>query len=267
MKMKLIIVAPKGKMGRLVTASADAREGVEIVAGIAPSGRDYIGQDIGIAAGLGKEIGAPVVDDLESVIDQCDAIIDFSTVEQGMRTLASARAHKKALLTGTTGFSDEQRKAFSDAAADIPVMLAANTSMQVNLLYRLLEMAAKAIGGSTDIEVVDMHDRNKLDAPSGTANEIGEVLCQVLGKSMKKDAVYGHVGEGRREDGSIAFHSIRGGDWPSSHTVYFIGSGERLEITHHAVNWKCFAEGAVTGALYLTEQKPGAYTMQDCLGL
>ncbi|MCI2196872.1 MAG: 4-hydroxy-tetrahydrodipicolinate reductase [Eubacterium sp.] len=265
--MKIIVIAPKGKMGRLVTAAAADREGVEIIAGIAPAGRDYIGTDIGEAAGLGKTVGALVTDDLESVIDQCDAIIDFSTVEQGMKTLAAARAHKKALLTGTTGFSDEQKKQFEDAAADIPVMLAANTSMQVNLLYRLLEMAAKAIGGSTDIEVVDMHDRNKLDAPSGTANEIGEVLCQVLGKSMKKDAVYGHVGEGRREDGSIAFHSIRGGDWPSSHTVYFIGSGERLEITHHAVNWKCFAEGAVTGALYLTEQKPGAYTMQDCLGL
>lgn len=265
--MKVIVIAPKGKMGKLVTAAAAEREGVEIVAGIGPSGRDYIGIDIGEAAGLGRKIGAPVTDDLESVIDECDAIIDFSTVEQGMKTLAAARAHGKALLTGTTGFSDEQKQQFTDAAADIPVMLAANTSMQVNLLYRLLEMAAKAVGDSTDIEVVDMHDRNKLDAPSGTAVEIGDVLCQTLGKTMKEDAVYGHAGEGRREDGSIAFHSIRGGDWPSSHTVYFIGSGERLEITHHAVNWKCFAEGAVTGALYLAGKKPGAYTMQDCLGL
>lgn len=265
--MKIIVIAPKGKMGRLVTAAAADREGVEIIAGIAPAGRNYIGTDIGEAAGLGKTVGALVTDDLESVIDQCDAIIDFSTVEQGMKTLAAARAHKKALLTGTTGFSDEQKKQFEDAAADIPVMLAANTSMQVNLLYRLLEVAAKALGDTADIEVVDMHDRNKLDAPSGTANEIGDVLCQALGKSMKKDAVYGHVGEGRREEGSVAFHSIRGGDWPSSHTVYFIGNGERLEITHHAVNWKCFAEGAVTGALYLAGKKPGAYTMQDCLGL
>ncbi len=265
--MKIIVTAPRGKMGRLVTAAAAKREGVEIVAGIGPSGRDYIGKDIGEVAGIGQTLGAPVTDDLESVIDQCDAIIDFSTVEMGMKILECARAHKKVLLTGTTGFSEEQRQAFSDAAKDIPLMVAANTSMQVNLMYRLIEMAAKAIGDTTDIEVVDMHDRNKLDAPSGTASDICDVLCDALGKSKKDDVVYGHAGEGPREEGSLAFHSIRGGDWPSSHTVYFIGNGERLEITHHAVNWTCFAEGAVTGALYLMKQEPGEYTMQDCLGL
>ena len=142
--MKLIVVGPRGKMGKFITEIASQREGIEIVAGVGPVGRDYIGKDIGEVAMLGKTIGAPVVDDLESVIDNCDVIIDFSTVEMGMRSLAAARAHGKALICGSTGFTPDQVKEFHDAAADIPVMLAANTSKLVNIMFKLIQEASPA---------------------------------------------------------------------------------------------------------------------------
>ena len=155
-------------MGKFITEIASQREGIEIVAGVGPVGRDYIGKDIGEVAMLGKTIGAPVVDDLESVIDNCDVIIDFSTVEMGMRSLAAARAHGKALICGSTGFTPDQVKEFHDAAADIPVMLAANTSKLVNIMFKLIQEAAE-LSGDVDVEILDMHDNTKLDAPSGTA--------------------------------------------------------------------------------------------------
>ena len=265
--MKLVVIAPRGKMGKLITAVGAERDDVEIVGAVGPAGRDYIGTDAGEAAMTGSKVGAAVVDDIEKVIDKCDAIIDFSTVEESMNVLAAARKHGKALVCGTTGFSAEQKQEFENAAADIPVMLAANTSKLVNLMYKLIEVAAKAVGDETDIEVLDMHDRWKLDAPSGTAKEIGGVLSEALGKDIFKDAVYGREGRCPREEGTVTFHSIRGGDIPSNHIVYFVGMGERLEIAHHSVNWKCFASGAVDAASFLYRQPAGKYTMMDSLGL
>lgn len=264
--MDLLIVAPKGKMGRLITQVASEKEDIRIVGGLGPAGRDYIGKDIGTVAGIGKEVGAPVFDDIEKCIDLCDVIIDFSMVDVSTEVLRAARAHKKALVCGTTGFSDEQSAEFQAAAADIPVMKAGNTSKIVNLLYKLVEMTAKTIGDETDIEILDLHDRNKLDSPSGTAKEIGEVIGEAMGKDVFADAEYGRQGRCPRKDGNIAFHSIRGGDIPTTHTVFFIGTGERLELTHRADNWKCFAVGAVDAARFLLTKEPGSYSMADCLG-
>ncbi len=266
MKMKLLIVAPKGKMGKLITLVASQKEDIQIVGSLGPKGRDYIGTDTGIAAGIGTEVGAPVYDNIEECIDLCDVIIDFSMVEVSMEVLAAARAHKKALVCGTTGFSPEQRAMFDQAGEDIPVMQAGNTSKLVNLLYKLVEMTTKSIGEETDIEILDLHDRKKLDSPSGTAKEIGEVIGDALGKDVFEDAEYGREGRCPRKDGNIAFHSIRGGDISTTHTVFFIGTGERLELTHRAENWKCFASGAVDAAAFLLKQKPGSYSMADCLG-
>ena len=264
--MKLIIVGPKGKMGKFITEIADQRDSIEIIAGVGPAGRDYIGSDIGQVAMIGKDVGAPVVDDLESVIDQCDVIVDFSTVEMGMHTLELARRHGKALICGSTGFSEEQQQAFRDAGADIPVMLAANTSRMVNIMFSLIRTATE-LAGDVDVEILDMHDNQKLDAPSGTAKEIGEVVADVRGVSIQEEGVYGRSGRAPRQHGNIGFHSLRGGDISSSHTTYFVGMGERLEITHHSGSFKAFAAGAVDAAEYIYGKPNGVYTIKQVFGL
>ncbi|MGF0018025.1 4-hydroxy-tetrahydrodipicolinate reductase [Sporofaciens sp. SGI.106] len=265
--MKAIVVGPRGKMGKLITQIAASRDDMELVAGVAPKGRDYIGKDLGQAALVGYDLGVPVVDDLESVIDQCDVIIDFSTREMAMEVLKMAIAHKKALVCGTTGFSPEEFQKFRDAANEIPMLYAANTSKLVNIMNKLLEIVTKAVGDEADIEILEMHDQWKKDAPSGTSREMGEIMAHAMGKELSDIAVYGREGECPRQKGTIGYHSLRAGNIPSSHSVYFGFMGERLEITHHSYNWECFARGACDCAAYLEGKGPGFYTIQDVLNL
>lgn len=265
--MRVIVIAPKGKMGRLITAVAASRNDMELTAGVAPSGRSYIGQDLGLVAMTGSELGVPVTDDLESVIDNCDVIIDFSTKETSMEVLTLAVSHKKALVCGTTGFSPEEMLRFQDAAKEIPMLYAANTSKLVNVMNKLLELTASTLGDEADIEILEMHDRWKKDAPSGTSKEMGEIMAHALGKELSDIAVYGREGSSPREPGTIGYHSLRAGNIPSSHTVFFGGIGERLEITHHSYNWECFARGACDCAAFLIDKDPGFYTIKDVLNL
>lgn len=266
--MKLIITAPKGKMASLIVADAAKRDDVEIVAGIGPAGRDYIGKDIGEVAMTGSVVGAPVVDDIESVIDQADVVCDFSTVELGMKVLDACLKHKKALVVGTTGFNAEQRARLEAAANEIPIMIAANTDRMVNVMRKLLMEAAKELYSETDIEMVDMHDNTKLDSPSGTARELVESMGEAIGTDLLGDAVYGRpLGRHPRENGKVTFHAIRGGDTPSSHTVYFFGEGERLEITHHCLNWKGCAKGAVNACRWMADKPIGLYGIRESMGL
>ncbi|MBE6042361.1 MAG: 4-hydroxy-tetrahydrodipicolinate reductase [Clostridiales bacterium] len=266
--MKLIITAPRGKMSSLIVAEAASRDDVEIVAGIGPAGRDYIGKDIGEVAMVGRTVGAPVVDDIESVIDQADVVCDFSTVELSEVVLDACLRHKKALVVGTTGFSPEQRAKLEAAAEEIPLMIAANTDRMVNVMRKLLMEAAKELYADTDIEIVDIHDNKKLDAPSGTARELIESMGKAVGKDFLGDAVYGRkLGKSPRKEGEIGFHSIRGGDTPSTHTIYFFGEGERLEITHHCLNWKGCAKGAVTACVWMADKPIGLYGIRESMGL
>lgn len=265
--MKVIVIGPNGKMGKLITQTAASREDMQLVAGVAPAGRDYIGSDLGTAALVGRELGVPVVDDLESVIEGCDVIIDFSTKEMGMTVLGLAVAHKKALVCGTTGFSSEEMQRFRDAAAHIPMLYAANTSKLVNIMNKLLELVVSAAGGDLDIEILEMHDQWKKDAPSGTSKEMGEIMAEALGHKLSDIAVYGREGASPRTPGTIGYHSLRAGNIPSSHTVFFGGMGERLEITHHSYNWECFARGACDCAAYLAGREPGYYTIKNVLNL
>ncbi|MDO4312848.1 MAG: 4-hydroxy-tetrahydrodipicolinate reductase [Eubacteriales bacterium] len=265
--MKVIVIGPKGKMGRLITQIAASREDMELVAGVAPKGRDYIGTDLGAAALVGRDLGVPVVDDLESVIEDCDVIIDFSTKENAMAVLDLAVTYKKGLVCGTTGFSPEEFNRFKEASTEIPMLYAANTSKLVNVMNRLLELVASAVGDEADIEILEMHDQWKKDAPSGTSKEMGEIMAHAMGKELKDIAVYGREGECPREKGTIGYHSLRAGNIPSSHSVYFGFMGERLEITHHSYNWECFARGACDCAAYLADKGPGFYTIQDVLHL
>lgn len=265
--MKVIIVGPKGKMGRLITKIAAERDDLELAAGVGPKGREYIGKDLGVVTSLGYELGVPVVDDLESVIETCDVLIDFSTREMAMKVVDMAVKYKKALVCGTTGFTEEEFSKFEEAAQEIPMLYAANTSKLVNVMNKLLELVASTVGEEVDIEILEMHDQWKKDAPSGTSKEMGEVMAQALGKKLDEIKVHGREGVSPRVPGTIGYHSLRAGNIPSSHTVYFGGMGERLEITHHSYNWECFARGACDCAAYLEGKPAGFYTIKDVLNI
>ena len=250
--VKIVIMAPRGHMDGLIVASAARRKEIQIVGGVGTPGRDYIGQDIGLVAGIGIEVGAKVYGDLEEIIDACDLVIDFSTVDLSMKTLECCLAHKKAYICGTTGFSEEQTKKLLAAGEVIPMMKAANTSFVVNVMRKILGEVAEKLGSKCHIDVIDMHSWNKPDAPSGTAKELGEEMAR-----MSPDKTY--------ED--ITFHSLRSGNIPSTHKVVFGCMGERLEITHDAFDWSCFAEGACDAASFMAGKGPGLYTMEDVIGM
>ena len=219
--MKVIVIGPRGKMGKLITQVAASRDDMELVGAIAPKGRDYIGKDLGTVAMTGFELG----------------------------------------------FSAEEMKRFEEAGKQIPMLYAANTSKLVNIMNKLLELVTATLKDEIDIEILEMHDQWKKDAPSGTSKEMGEIMAHALGKELSDIAVYGREGESPREPGTIGYHSLRAGNIPSSHTVYFGGMGERLEITHHSYNWECFARGACDCAAYLEGKGPGFYSIKDVLGI
>ncbi len=249
--VNIIITAPRGHMGGLIVKAAHQREDIHIVGCLGPVGRDYIGMDIGLAAGMGAEIGAPVVDDLEAIIDRCDLVVDFSTVELSMKVLEACKKHKKGFLCGTTGFTEEQERQLMDAGSEIPMMKAANTSYVVNVMRKLLGTAAAALGDKAKIEIIEMHSETKLDAPSGTALELAEEMTEKSDKTME----------------DIAFHSVRAGNTPSSHKVLFGCMGEIMEISHHAYDWECYARGACDAAVYMARHGVGLCSMEDVIGL
>lgn len=264
--MKVVVMAPKGKMGRLIVKLADCMPGLELAGAVGPAGRDYIGQDAGAASGSGRETGALVYDSLEEIIDAADAVVDFTNPTLSMEVMETALRHGKAVVCGTTGFSDAQMERIKAISEEIPLVFAANTSVVVNMMYRLLKTAAETIGSMSDIEIIEMHDRYKKDAPSGTSKEMGQVIAEAMGKTLREMAVFGREGSGERIPGSIGYHSVRAGDISSSHTVMFGMLGERLEITHHAHNWECFANGACMAAKFLEGKPAGFYTVKDVLG-
>lgn len=239
--IKVIITAPKGKMDSLILEEAVKCDAIEVVGAIGPKGRDYIGTEI---------CGVMVYDDLEAVIDQCDMVVDFSGAEIAMEVLEVCLAHNKALLEGSTGFTEKQSRKIEEASKMIPVLKAANTSFMVNVLMRILEFAADNLADSCDIEIMDIHDRNKLDAPSGTALEMGEAIAGAAGMEVSQ----------------IEFHSGRMGDSPSTHTIYFGGIDERIEITHQAYTGRCFAIGACRAIEFMEGKDTGMYTMADVIG-
>ena len=158
-------------------------------------------------------------------------------------------------------------KRFEAAGKEIPMLYAANTSKLVNIMNKLLELVTTTLKDEIDIEILEMHDQWKKDAPSGTSKEMGEIMAHALGKELDEIAVYGREGESPRKPGTIGYHSLRAGNIPSSHTVFFGGMGERLEITHHSYNWECFARGACDCAAYLADKEPGFYSIKDVLNL
>lgn len=249
--VKIAITAPKGNMGRLIVEEACRRPEIEIAGGVGKPGRDYIGKDIAESAGIDCTAGAPVYDDIEKVIEMCDIVVDFSTVELSMEVLESCIAHGKGLICGTTGFSAVQTEALMSAGEKIPMMKAANTSYVVNVMRQLLGEAARKLGDKCRIEIIDMHSETKKDAPSGTAIEMA---CEMADASPDKNC------------DDIAMHSVRAGNTPSTHRVIFGCMGERLEISHDAYDWRCYASGACDAAEFMAGKGPGLYSMEDVIG-
>jgi 4-hydroxy-tetrahydrodipicolinate reductase len=265
--MRIAVVGASGRMGLcLIKAAALAKNAELSVAASRPESL-AIGRDAGELAGI-SEIGVKVVDDLASVVDQFDVLIDFTRPDASMDFIETCRQAGKKLVIGTTGYSDAQKALIAEAAKDVAIVMAPNMSVGVNLSLKLLEMTAKVMGDYTDIEVIEAHHRHKVDAPSGTALRMGEVIADTLGRNLKDCAIYGREGNtGERDRKTIGFSTIRAGDIVGEHTVMFADDGERVEITHKATSRMTFANGAVRAAVWLADKDSGLYDMQDVLGL
>ncbi len=265
--MNIVITAPSGKMGKLVVREALKRkDDFTIVGAVGNPSRDYIGKDISVAA-KSDYVGANIYANIEEIIDKCDGVIDFSTTELSMKVVEAAAKYGKPLVLGTTGFTEEEENKIKAASKMTAISESHNTSLSVNLIYKIVEMLTKTIGKESDIDIIDYHDNKKLDAPSGTGKVIGKIVADSLGVSFDDKAKFGRVGKGIRGDNEITFHSVRSGNISSSHTVIFGMDGERIELTHHSYDFGTFAKGALTCMLYLKDKKSGMYDSIKCFGL
>ncbi len=263
---RIAITGAAGRMGKALLEAAHQTEGLTVSAAIERPGSSIVGVDAGELAGIGK-LGVTVVDDLANTAE-FDVLIDFTRPEVTMANLDICRQRGSAIVIGTTGMSDAQKAAIAEAGKEVGVVFAPNMSVGVNLCLKLLETAAKVLGDEVDIEIIEAHHRHKVDAPSGTALRMGEVVAGALGRDLKECAVYGREGNtGERDRKTIGFATIRAGDIGGEHTVLFAGIGERVEITHKASSRMTFATGAVRAAQWLVGREAGLYDMQDVLGL
>lgn len=266
MKVKVAILGCSGRMGRNLIQAAHEHESIELIGGSVRSNSSFVGFDLGELAGIGT-IGLTTSTELAQLAN-ADVYIDFTSIETTLENINWCQEHKKALVIGTTGFNDEQVTLIKKAGELMPVVLAPNTSVGVNLMFKLLEVTAKAIGDYTDIEIFEAHHRFKKDAPSGTAVKMGQVIADTLGRDLNKCAIYGREGiMEERDRETIGFATVRAGDIVGEHTAFFADLGERIEITHKASSRMTFALGAMRAAFWLSEADNGFYDMQDVLGL
>ncbi|WP_045225851.1 4-hydroxy-tetrahydrodipicolinate reductase [Methyloterricola oryzae] len=265
--IRIGIVGAAGRMGQTLLRAVFNTPGTLLGAAIERKDSPAVGRDAGEIAGL-MRLDIPVVDDLAAVIAQLDVLIDFTRPESTLEHVRLCAQHGVRLVIGTTGFTPEQRQTIEQAAQGLAMVLAPNMSVGVNLSLKLLEMAAKVMGDYTDIEIVEAHHRHKVDAPSGTALRMGEVVAKALGRDLADCAVYGREGiTGERDRKTIGFSTIRAGDIVGEHTVMFVDEGERIEITHKASSRMTFARGAVRAAQWIMAKEKGLFDMQDVLGL
>lgn len=264
---RVAITGAAGRMGKTLIQAAHESADIQFSAALEHPDSSLLGVDAGELAGIGKR-GVALHGSLPQVMNDFDILIDFTVPEVTLDNLAHCRAHGKRIVIGTTGFTDAQKQQINVAAGEIPVVFAPNMSVGVNLCFKLLEIAAQVMGNDVDIEVVEAHHRHKIDAPSGTALRMGEVVAEALGRDLDECAVYGREGRtGERERQTIGFETIRAGDIVGEHTVMFADIGERVEITHKASSRMTFAKGAVRAAHWLTQKERGLFDMQDVLGL
>lgn len=266
MTIKVAILGCSGRMGRQLIQASVEDNNLALLGGTVRSESSLLGADLGEVAGISK-LGINTTDNI-NVLQEADVLVDFTQIESTLEHIEWCKANNKALVIGTTGFSDEQVNVIKAAGEHIPVLLAPNTSVGVNLLFKLLEITAKAIGDYTDIEIMEAHHRFKKDAPSGTAVKMGQVIAETLGRDLEKVAVYGREGiTDERDKDTIGFATVRAGDIVGEHTALFADLGERLEITHKASSRMTFALGAMRAVNWIADQENGYYDMQDVLGL
>ncbi len=264
--MKIAIAGATGRMGKMLIEAVLNNPDAQLVGALEHASCVQLGEDAG--AFLGKKTGVFISADIEQVLAGAEFIIDFTRPEGTMAHLAIAMKTGTKMIIGTTGLSVEQISALQTASSKLAIVFAPNMSIGVNVTFKLLEMAAKMLNQGYDIEIIEAHHRHKVDAPSGTALRMGEVIADALGEKLSDVAVYareGHTGE--RKEGSIGFATIRGGDIVGDHTVLFAGDGERIEISHKSFTRQSYAQGSLRAAQFLQSKSSGWFDMQDVIGL
>ena len=265
--MKVAIIGASGRMGKTLIEAVTQAEGLSVSAAIERPDSSLIGADAGELAGVGK-LGIAIASSIESVINDFDVLIDFTTPKTTIHNLAICSQQGKKMVIGTTGFDEAGLAEIDKAAQSTAIIFAANYSVGVNLCLKLLKQTAEVLNDDYDIEIIEGHHRHKVDAPSGTALRMGEVVADTLGRDLNKCAVYGREGiTGARDPNTIGFATIRAGDIVGDHTVLFATEGERVEITHKASSRMTFAKGAVRSCRWLANKELGLFDMQDVLDL
>lgn len=265
--MKIAVCGAAGRMGRRIVALAHEHPELEISGALESAGHPNQGSDAGELAGIGR-IGVPITSGIDEVLEACDVLVDFSSPGVSVANIKAAAAAGKAIVVGTTGFSEEQKKEISEYAQKTRCLVAPNMSMGVNVLFNLAAIVAGALGDSYDVEIIEAHHKLKKDAPSGTADKLAQVISKALDRDLSQVGVYGRKGiVGERTPKEIGIMAVRGGDIVGEHTVMFVTGGERIELVHRAHSRDALAKGALQAALWLYSQPPGLYDMQDVLGL
>jgi 4-hydroxy-tetrahydrodipicolinate reductase len=265
--IKVAVMGAAGRMGKTLIQAINEDPQTVLAAGIVEPSSSLVGVDLGELAGVGK-LGVAASGSVKEVLDDFEVLIDFTTIETTLTNAELCAQSGKQLIVGTTGLNDEQKAQLAAAGEKTPIVFAPNMSVGVNLCFKLLEMAAAALGDDYDVEIVEAHHRHKVDAPSGTALGMGEAVAKALGRDLKEVAVYGREGHtGARDPKTIGFATMRVGDVVGDHTVVFGTEGERVEITHKASSRMTFAKGAVRASKWLQAKPAGLYSMQDVLNL
>jgi 4-hydroxy-tetrahydrodipicolinate reductase len=264
--IRVAIAGASGRMGRMLIEAVHQSHDTALSGALDVPGSPAIGQDA--TAFLGHRCGVNVTADLTEALAPSQVLIDFTRPEGTLAHLAACETHQVKAVIGTTGFSDEQKARIHDHAQRMAIVMAPNMSVGVNVVLKLLEQAAKALNSGYDIEIIEAHHRHKVDAPSGTALKMGEVVAQALGRNLAECAVYGREGvTGERDPSTIGFATVRGGDVVGDHTVLFAGIGERIEITHKSSSRVTYAQGSLRAARFLMGRDSGLYGMDDVLGM
>ena len=263
---KILVIGIAGRMGRTIAECIEDTDGVELGGGTEYTGSELISQDVGKVIGIDNK-GVSIVDDPTIAFQSCDVAIDFTTPTSSMVTLNAAAKTGKPVVVGTTGFSAEQKKEITELAQKIPLVVAPNMSIGVNVLFKLIADAARVLGDDYDVEIVEAHHKFKKDAPSGTAVRISEIVADSLGRNLDEVGVYGRQGITERTSKEIGIHTVRAGDIIGEHRVLFGGMGENFEIFHRAQSRQTFARGSIRAAQWILNQSKGVYDMQDVLEL
>jgi 4-hydroxy-tetrahydrodipicolinate reductase len=263
---KVAVAGASGRMGHMLIEEIRASGDCQLAGALDIAASPCIGNDA--AAFLGHASGVPITADLRTGLANAKVLIDFTRPEGTLAHLKACRELGVNAVIGTTGFNEDQKARIADYAREIAIVMAPNMSVGVNVTMKLLEMAAKALATGYDIEIIEAHHRHKVDAPSGTALKMGEVIAQALGRNLKDCAVYAREGvTGERDPSSIGFSAIRGGDIVGDHTVLFAGTGERIEITHKSASRATYAQGSLRAVRFLAGKKSGMFDMFDVLQL